>query len=254
MLGKRVGQGYLQRRAKRREHRRSTRYDLANHCTARRVYARLVIFTLFVCLSCGMIAFASYLSLRGKGLPKALAGITIAASVLMVAATAHSYLMPARPAWGIALLVFYLANAFALGAVAIWVLGIIRGDEESEKEGLSLAFVGSIVQLVADAIYVAACAMAKFTDFGHYADPTKITTAPTHIDSLLSVMTTGPAAGMFWGSLVCAIALVAIVLVAKKANGNALVFASLAGIVAVAGSLLFRVLIYMVGYAFVLLY
>lgn len=283
----------------------------------------LVIFTLFVCLSCGMIAFASYLSLRGKGekllmpalitstvslaiggigsfthlqhwerifngfghitsgitqeligvvvmvvlfvvwffvlrrgkgLPKALAGVTIVASVLMVAATAHSYLMPARPAWGIALLVFYLANAFALGAVAIWVLGIIRGDEESEKEGLSLAFVGSIVQLVADAIYVAACAMAKFTDFGHYADPTKITTAPTHIDSLLSVMTAGPAAGMFWGSLVCAIALIAIVLVAKKANGNALVFASLAGIIALAGSILFRVLIYMVGYAFVLLY
>lgn len=283
----------------------------------------LVIFTLFVCLSCGMIAFASYLSLRGKGekllmpaliastvslaiggigsfthlqhwerifngfghitsgitqeligvvvmvvlfvvwfvmlkrgkgLPKALAGITIAASILMVAATAHSYLMPARPAWGIALLVFYLANAFALGAVAIWILGIVCGDEESEKEGLSLALVGSIVQLVADAVYVAACAMAKFADFGYYADPTKITTAPTHIDSLLSVMTAGPAAGMFWGSLVCAVALIAVALVAKKTNGNALVFASLAGIIALAGSILFRVLIYMIGYAFVLLY
>ena len=191
---------------------------------------------------------------RGKGLPKALAGVTIVASVLMVVATAHSYLMPARPAWGIALLVFYLANAFVLGAIAVWILGIVRGDEESEKEGISLTIIGSIVQLVADAIYVAACAMAKFADFGYYADPTKITTAPTHIDSLLSVMTAGPAAGMFWGSLVCAVALIAVALVAKKTNGNALVFASLAGIIALAGSILFRVLIYMVGYAFVLLY
>lgn len=283
----------------------------------------LVIFTLFVCLSSGTIAIASYLSLRGKGekllmpalitsivtlllggigsfthlqhwerifngfghitsgitqeligvvvmgvvfvawivvlrrgkgMPKALAGITIAASVLMVVATAHSYLMPARPAWGIALVAFYLANAFVLGAVAVWIVGIVVHDDDAEKTGLSFTVAGSVVQLAADAIYIAACSMAKFADFGHYADPTAITTAPTHIQSLMDVMVAGPAAGMFWGSLACAAALIVIALVAKKANGSPLAFASIAGVVVLAGSVLFRVLIYMLGYSFVLLY
>ena len=89
---------------------------------------------------------------RGKGMPKALAGITIAASVLMVVATAHSYLMPARPAWGIALVAFYLANAFVLGAVAVWIVGIVVHDDDAEKTGLSFTVAGSVVQLAADAI------------------------------------------------------------------------------------------------------
>lgn len=191
---------------------------------------------------------------RGKGMPKALAGVTLAASVLMVFATAHSYLMPARPAWGIALVVFYLANAFVLGAVTVWILSIVVHDDDAEKTGLSSTVIGSIVQLAADAVYVVACSMAKFADFGHYADPTMITTAPTHIQSLMDVMVAGPAAGMFWGSLVCAAALVVIALIAKKAKGSPLAFASIAGIVVLAGSVLFRVLIYMLGYSFVLLY
>ena len=85
--------------------------------------------------------------------------------------------------------------------------------------------------------------MAKFADFGHYADPTAITTAPTHIQSLMDVMVAGPAAGMFWGSLACAAAPIAIALIAKKANGSPLAFASIAGVVVLAGSVLFRVLI-----------
>lgn len=282
----------------------------------------LVIFTLFVCLSCGTAGFAALLSLQGKGekiampavitsvvalavgglgsfthlqhwerifngfghitsgitqeligvvvmgvllvvwfamlktgkgTPKALAIVVVVASIAMVCATAHSYMMPARPAWGIGLLAFYLANGILLGAASVWILGIVAHDEDVSSAGAQFSFIGSIVQLVADAVYVAAAAMCTFSNFGYYADPTTMTTAPTHITSLMDVMVAGPAAGMFWGSIVCALIVAALAFLGRKNAASAPV-AGACALVALAGSTLFRVLIYIVGYSMVLLY
>ncbi|WP_270296543.1 DmsC/YnfH family molybdoenzyme membrane anchor subunit [Eggerthella sinensis] len=62
------------------------------------------------CVALAIIIVIWFVMLRGdKPVSKALAWVTIVVAACMVIATAHSYLMPARPAWGLALIAFYLA-------------------------------------------------------------------------------------------------------------------------------------------------
>lgn len=190
----------------------------------------------------------------GKETPKAFAIVVIVAAIAMVCATAHSYMMPARPAWGFGLLLFYVANGLMLGSVTVWILSLALKDEEASSASATFVFTASIVQLVADLAYAAVAATCTFSDFGYYADPTSMTTAPTHITSLLDVMVSGPAAGMLWGSLLCATAAIALSFLAKKGTSSALPMALVTAVAAFAGSLMFRVLIYIVGYSVVLLY
>ena len=207
------------------------------------------------CVALAVIIVAWFVVLRGgKEIPKALAWITLAVAVLMLVATGHSYLMPARPAWGIALIVFYVANACLLGAVAMWLISIMKKDEASEGSSIQFALVGSVVQLAAMAVYTIACSMTKFADFGFYADPTSMTTAPTHVDSLLAIMVSGDGALMFWCSIACAVVALACAIAAKKKVGASKPYMIIAVIVAIASSILFRVLFYQLGFAMVLLY
>ena len=207
------------------------------------------------CVALAVIIVAWFVVLRGgKEIPKALAWITLAVAALMLVATGHSYLMPARPAWGIALVVFYVANACLLGAVAMWLISIMKKDEASEGSSIQFALVGSVVQLAAMAVYTIACAMTKFADFGFYADPTSMTTAPTHVDSLLAIMVSGDGALMFWCSIACAVVALVCAIAAKKKVGASKPYMIIAVIVAIASSILFRVLFYQLGFAMVLLY
>ena len=207
------------------------------------------------CVALAIIIVIWFVMLRGdKPVSKVLAWVTIVVAACMVIATAHSYLMPARPAWGLALIAFYLGNACILGAVAIWLIAILKKDEAAERTGIQLTFIASIVQLVGDAVFVAACGMASIAQFGYYADPTSMTTAPVHIDSLLTVMMTGEGALMFWGSIICAVIALVCALVAKKKVGDSKVYMVVAAIVILAASVMFRVLIYQLGYPMVLLY
>ena len=207
------------------------------------------------CVALAVIIVAWFVVLRGgKEIPKALAWITLAVAVLMLVATGHSYLMPARPAWGIALVVFYVANACLLGAVAMWLISIMKKDEASERSSIQFALVGSVVQLAAMAVYTIACSMTKFADFGFYADPTSMTTAPTHVDSLLAIMVSGDGALMFWCSIACAIVALVCAIAAKKKVGASKPYMIIAVIVAIASSILFRVLFYQLDFAMVLLY
>ena len=207
------------------------------------------------CVALAVIIVAWFVVLRGgKEIPKALAWITLAVAALMLVATGHSYLMPARPAWGIALVVFYVANACLLGAVAMWLISIMKKDEASEGSSIQFALVGSVVQLAAMAVYTIACSMTKFADFGFYADPTSMTTAPTHVDSLLAIMVSGNGALMFWCSIACAVVALVCAIAAKKKVGASKPYMIIAVIVAIASSILFRVLFYQLGFAMVLLY
>lgn len=207
------------------------------------------------CVALAIIIVAWFIVLRGgKEIPKALAWVTLVVAALMLVATGHSYLMPARPAWGIALIIFYVANACLLGAVAMWLISIMKKDEAAERSSIQFTLVGSIVQLAAMAIYTIACAMTKFADFGFYADPTSMTTAPVHVDSLLSIMAAGEGAIMFWSSIACAIVALVCAIAAKKKVGASKPYMIIAVIVAIAGSILFRVLFYQLGFAMVLLY
>ena len=207
------------------------------------------------CVALAIVIVAWFVVLRGgKPGPKALAWATLAVAGLMMVATAHSYLMPARPAWGLALVAFYLGNACLLGAAAVWLISILKKDEAVEATGIQLTFIAALVQIVADVVFVIACAMAKIAQFGYYADPTSMTTAPTHVDSLMTVMVSGAGAPMFWGSIVSVIVAAACAFVAKKKVGASKTLMVVAAIGALATSVMFRVLIYQLGYPVVLMY
>jgi len=283
----------------------------------------LVVFTLFVCLTCGTLAGVSVLSLRGKGeglrlpalilsaaaliiggiasflhlehwerifngfghissgitqeligcvvlavllavwfvlqrggkrVPAALSWVTIMATVLMVVATSHSYMMAARPAWGLALILFYLASAFLLGSIALWALSITVKDEVAEPAFIKATFIAACAQIVADAVFVGACAFTTIYDVGYYADPTKITTAPQHITGLLDYALYGEGAPYFWLSLVLALIVLGCTVLAKKKLGTSRPCLIIAIISVAATSLLFRALIYVLGLSVFLLY
>ncbi|MFR1638518.1 MAG: hypothetical protein ACLSVD_04675 [Eggerthellaceae bacterium] len=70
-------------------------------------------------MALAIVIVAWFVVLRGgKPVPKALAWATSRLPCFMMVATAHSYLMPARPAWGLALVAFYLGNACLPSAAA----------------------------------------------------------------------------------------------------------------------------------------
>lgn len=208
------------------------------------------------CVALAIIIVIWFVVLRREGakIPKALAWATLIVAVLMVVATGHSYLMPARPAWGIALIVFYLANACLLGGVAMWLISILKKDEAAESSSIRFTLIAAIFQLAADAAYTIACGTAKFADYGFYADPTQMTTAPVHIDSLLGIMLAGEGALMFWCSIACAVVALICAIAAKKRVGASKPYMIIAVIVVLAASLMFRVLLYQLGFATVLLY
>ncbi len=206
------------------------------------------------CVALGIVLVAWFATTRGgKTAPKALAWVTLVVAVLMIVATAHSYLMPARPAWGLALVAFYFTNACLLGGVALWVISVVKKDG-CIKNSIQMTMIGSALQLVGAAIFVAAGSMSKFANFGHYADPTSMTTAPTHIDSLASFMFMGDGAAMLWGSVVCMVIALACAIAAKRKVDASTALIAVAAVVAIAASLLFRVLIYQLGFPVVLLY
>ena len=209
-----------------------------------------------ILLACVAVAWIVVLR-RGadKAIPKGLAWATIVVALVMVGFTGHSYYMPARPAWGPAYMLFYLGSACLMGPAVMWMIAAVKGDAEASGEGVKLTLVGGIVQLVSQLVYAASVAMAGVAQYGHYADPTRMTTHPVHVDSLLAVMTTGDGAVMFWGSLVLAAVAVAVAVASRgKDAGATKAFAIVAVVAAVAASVLFRVLFYQLGYSVFTLY
>ena len=284
----------------------------------------LVIFTLFVCVTCGLIACMGILALKGKGrdlqmtalivsaislviggigaflhlehwerifngfghlssgitqeligcvalvvvmvlwfvtlrkgeekVPAWLSWVSIVVAIAMVCATGHSYLMPARAAWGVALIVFYLANACLLGPVVLWGVAVARRDAEAEGVAINLAFIGAAIQLVGDAVYAVSVAMTSMPDHGYYADPTAMTTPPKAVTDLFEVMVSGAAAPMFWSAIVCAVIVLVCAILARKKVGESKVFLVLAAVAALATSLFFRVAVYQLGFSVFMLY
>ena len=207
------------------------------------------------CVVLAILIVVWFVMLRGgKKLPVGLSAVTLVAAVAMVCATAHSYLMAAIPAWSWALVVFYLGNALMMGPVVLWGIAAIKRDQEVEKTAIGMSLIGAATSLVADLVYTAVCATATFANYGHYADPTSMTTAPTHIDSLMDIMVAGDGAVNFWVSLVCVAVVIACAAVARKKVGASVPFMAVAVVAAAVASILFRVLIYQLGYSVFLLY
>ena len=208
------------------------------------------------CVALAVVMVLWFVTLRKKEekIPAWLSWVSIVVAIAMVCATGHSYLMPARAAWGVALIVFYLANACMLGPVVLWAIAVAKKDAEVEGLAVNLAFIGAAVQLVGDAVYAASVAMSSMPDHGYYADPTAMTTPPKAVTDLFEVMVSGAAAPMFWSAVVCAVIVLVCAVLARKKIGESKVYLVLACVAALATSLFFRVAVYQLGFSVFMLY
>ena len=208
------------------------------------------------CVALAVVIVLWFVSLRkaDEPVPTWLSWVTLVVAVAMVAATGHSYLMPARAAWGVALIVFYLANACLLGPIVLWALAVAKQDAEAEAVAVNLAFFGAAIQLVGNAVYAVSVALSSMPDHGYYADPAAMTTPPKAVTDLFEVMVSGAAAPMFWSAIVCAVIVLACAIVARKKVGATKTYLVVATVAALATSLFFRVAVYQLGFSVFMLY
>ena len=126
----------------------------------------------------------------GASVPKWLAWVSVALSVVLVAVMAHSYTMAARPAWDSALWILYvLGNACVLGPATFALLSALAAggprDQPAERAadagapaGLA-ALAGAALNALAALAFAAFLQLSagSFADVGLYFDPTHPTKA-----------------------------------------------------------------------------
>lgn len=170
----------------------------------------------------------------GGSVPTWLAVAAVVISVVLAAVCAHSYMMPARPAWNSVLEVLSIVGAaLLLGPATCAVVMGVRGDglEAAESPAAVLTAVGAVLS-VAYAAFVQMAGRA-FAQVGHYSDPTKVTKAVVDASA-----TAGDQALLLWLGAVAIGAVVPLVccMLAKR-KGDAASW-KLFGAVAVAAALI----------------
>ena len=190
----------------------------------------------------------------GGTLPKWMAVLAIAISVVLAAVCAHSYMMPARPAWNSVLEVLSIVGAACLlGPATVAVVLAIKGDDTAEL-GMP-AVVGSAIGAACTAAYAAYIQMAggSFAQVGYYFDPTHPTKAMVDAGAAI-----GDQAALLWlGAVVVgAIVPLACCLLAKKKGDAASwkLFGVVAIIAALAGAICLRVAFYGAGLSVFMFY
>ena len=190
----------------------------------------------------------------GGTVPVWLAGAAIVISVVLAAVCAHSYMMPARPAWNSVLEVLSIVGAaLILGPATCAVVMGARGD--SFEGAGSLAVVLTAVGAVCTAAYAAYVQMAggAFAQVGHYFDPTKATKAVVD-----AAATAADQALLLWLGAVVVGAVVPLVcgLLAKKkgAATSWKVFGAVAVAAGLVGAVCLRVAFYNMGLSVFMFY
>lgn len=123
-----------------------------------------------------VVAFVFFVYLRRSEdgtVPKVVAVLAMAISVILVVVMAHSYMMAARPVWDTPLWILYvLGNACVLGPATFAVIMAVRGDEADFMSKTVVA--GSLVNAVTSIIYVIAMQFAgsSYVSVGYHIDPT----------------------------------------------------------------------------------
>ena len=192
----------------------------------------LIAIVVFVVVAVAYFVLARKSS-DGGTLPKWMAWVAIAISVVLAAVCAHSYMMPARPAWDSVLEVLSIVGAaFLLGPATCAVVLAAKG-EPTGACGLP-AVAGSAIGAVCTAAYALFVQLSAgaFTQVGHYFDPTHPTKAVVDAGA-----TIGDQAALLWlGAVVigAVVPLVACVLAKKKGGAKSW---KLCGAVAVAAAL-----------------
>ena len=199
----------------------------------------------------------------GASVPKWLAWLSVALSVVLVAVMAHSYTMAARPAWDSALWILYvLGNACVLGPATFALLSALAAggprDQPAERAadagapaGLA-ALAGAAINALATLAFAAFLQLSagSFADVGLYFDPTHPTKAMA--DAAATVASQAP---LLW---LGAVAVGAIVPLAAaflgRRTGNWRLWAPAAIIAALVGAVCMRVVFYNLGLSVFMFY
>ena len=212
------------------------------------------------------VAAVAYLVLMrksddGASVPKWLAWVAVALSVVLVAVMAHSYTMAARPAWDSVLWILYvLGNACVLGP-ATFLLVLAAGgpgDQPADRAADAGAPAGRTALAGAALNALAALAFAiflqlsagSFADVGLYFDPTHPTKAMAD-----AAATVGAQAPLLWLGVVAVGAIVplAAAFVGRR-TGNWKLWAPVAIAAALVGAVCMRVAFYNLGLSVFMFY
>lgn len=197
----------------------------------------------------------------GASVPKWLAWVAVALSVVLVAVMAHSYTMAARPAWDSVLWILYvLGNACVLGP-ATFLLVLAAGgpgDQPADRAADAgapagrTALAGAALNALATLAFAAFLQLSagSFADVGLYFDPTHPTKAMA--DAAATVASQAP---LLW---LGAVAVGAIVPLAAafmgRRTGNWRLWAPAAIIAALVGAVCMRVVFYNLGLSVFMFY
>ena len=199
----------------------------------------------------------------GASVPKWLAWVAVALSVVLVAVMAHSYTMAARPAWDSALWILYvLGNACVLGPATFALLSALAAggprDQPAERAadagapaGLT-ALAGAAANALATLAFAAFLQLSagSFADVGLYFDPTHPTKAMAD-----AAATVGAQAPLLWLGVVAVGAIVplAAAFVGRR-TGNWKLWAPAAIAAALVGAVCMRVAFYNLGLSVFMFY
>ena len=199
----------------------------------------------------------------GASVPKWLAWLSVALSVVLVAVMAHSYTMAVRPAWDSVLWILYvLGNACVLGPATFLLLSALAaggpGDQPAERAAGAGAPAGLAALAGAAANALATLAFAIFLQLsaGSFAD-VGLYFAPTHPTKAMAdaAATVGAQAPLLW---LGAVAVGAIVPLAAafmgRRTGNWRLWAPVAIVAALAGAVCMRVVFYNLGLSVFMFY
>ena len=193
-------------------------------------------------------------SADGGTVPKWMAWVAIAISVVLAAVCAHSYMMPARPAWNSVLEVLSIVGAACLlGPATVAVVLAAKGEDTSEL-GLP-AVVGSAIGAVCTAAYALFIQLSagSFSQVGNYFDPTHPTKAMVDASATL-----GDQAVLLWlgAVIVGAVVPLACAVLAKRKDDAASwkLFGAVAVVAALAGAICLRVAFYNAGLSVFMFY
>lgn len=217
---------------------------------------------LIAVVAVGVLMVAYFVMLRKSGdgatVPKWLAGVSLAMSVVLVAVMAHSYMMAARPAWDSMLWILaVLGNSCVLGPASMAVLMSVCGDS-LEAIGLP-ALVGAAVNAAVTAAFSVAMQLsgAAFSEVGYYFDPTQPTKAMADAAAETNVFA-GELAPLMWIGVIAigALAPLAAAFFAKKKGDAASwkLWGAIIVVAAVIGAVCLRVVFYELGFSVFMFY
>ncbi|MDR3886507.1 DmsC/YnfH family molybdoenzyme membrane anchor subunit, partial [Senegalimassilia sp.] len=213
----------------------------------------LIAIVVFVVIAVAYFAMARK-SDDGGTLPKGMAWAAIAISVILAAVCAHSYMMPARPAWDSVLEVLSIVGAACLLGPATCAVVLAAKGEEVGECGLP-AVAGSAIGAVCTVAYAAFIQLSAgaFSQVGCYFDPTHPTKAVAD-----AAATVGAQAPLLWLGAVAVGALVPLVCCAMaRKKGDAASWKLLGGaavVAALVGAVCLRVAFYNVGLSVFMFY